>query len=397
MSLAAPGPVAAPLSVDSLRAERLARLTSSMRRRGVDALLTADPINILYACDARNMTVFSMMSPARFCLVFADGYLVLWEFAGCEHLVAAGSVNELRAAPSITATGGPGVAERAAAFAAEVHQLCTERSGGARYSLGVEKVDFLFTDALRTCGASLVDATEAFSDARRVKQPSEIAVIREAIRRVERSALALADSVADGCTENAVWAEFHRSFIASDGEYVSTRLFQSGPRTFPYFQESSDRVMRTGEIVCLDTDALGYRGYAVDFSRSFVVGGSASSRQRELHAVATDQLETNAGLLRPGLSFESFARSSWEVPSKVRPYAYYILGHGLGLCGEYPNVPFPPAILPGEFEPGMVFCVESYVGDAETGQGVKVEDQFLITPEGAERLTTFPVAAAFSG
>ena len=53
--------------------------------------------------------------------------------------------------------------------------------------------------------------------------------------------------------------------MAAEGQYVATRLFQTGSRTFPYFQECDDRIMKTGDLVRLDTDALGYEGYAVYF------------------------------------------------------------------------------------------------------------------------------------
>ena len=47
--------------------------------------------------------------------------------------------------------------------------------------------------------------------------------------------------------------------------------------------------------------------------------------------------------------------------------------------GDYP--------LDGELEPGMVICIESYIGCARSGQGVKLEDQLLVTAEGTERMS----------
>ena len=63
-----------------------------------------------------------------------------------------------------------------------------------------------------------------------------------------------------GRTEAEVWAQYHHGLIAKEGHYVGTRLFQSGEKTFPYFNECGDRVMQLGDLVCLDTDALGYEG-----------------------------------------------------------------------------------------------------------------------------------------
>jgi Xaa-Pro aminopeptidase len=175
-----------------------------------------------------------------------------------------------------------------------------------------------------------------------------------------------------------------------------TRLVQSGERTFPYFQEAGTRRLAPGDLFCIDTDATGFGGYGVDFSRTFVCGGTApTSVQRSLHGLALAQLEHNASLLAPDRTFEDFARSAWAIPDRYRPYGYYCLAHGLGLSGEYPYVPLASATtaynFAGDFRPGMVICVESYIGDPEHGQGVKLEDQFLITEDGVRRLTGPPL------
>jgi hypothetical protein len=59
-----------------------------MRAMNVSAVLTSDPINILYATGSRNMTVFGMMGPSRFLLHCVDGPTILFEFNLGEHLAA---------------------------------------------------------------------------------------------------------------------------------------------------------------------------------------------------------------------------------------------------------------------------------------------------------------------
>jgi Xaa-Pro aminopeptidase len=374
-----------------LISERHQRLVAVMAARGVPAILTANPINILYATGARNMTVFSLMGPFRFALILASGRVVLWEFAGCEHLVSDNPVvSDVRPAPGLSAIWGEGFEREIAAFADELSGLL-----GAERRLAVEGFDVPVTEAMRQKGLRLEDATGVFSAARLIKQPLEIAVMREAVTRVEAAAASLEAAIAPGASEVEVWSEFHRHLIATEGEYVSTRLFQSGTRTFPYFQEAGARRMQSGDLVCFDTDALGYMHYAVDFSRTFLCGsGAATAHQKALYRLAYDQLHHNAGLLGPGVSFEAFARAAWPIPTAYRGHGYYCLCHGLGLCGEFPYVPHhfedQPFRFAGEFEPGMVICVESYIGEDAHREGVKLEDQFLITDTGVERMTTYP-------
>lgn len=380
-----------------LIASRAQRLRTVMRERGVAALLTSQPINILYACGARNMTVFSMMGPFRMVLFFAEGPAILYEFAGSEHLAEGQpGVDEVRPAPGLTALSGPGYLDASRRFAQEVAELC--RVHGDGQALAIEGFDLPVTDALRNERMHLMDATAVLSEARRIKTAAEIGTMREAVARVETAAAALETAIKPGASEVEVWAAFHQGLIASEGEYVSTRLFQSGSRTFPYFQEAGARRMQQGDLVCFDTDALGWQGYAVDFSRSFLCGDAAASpAQRALYKRAYEQLHTNAALLAPGKSYEEFARAAWPVPEENRNWGYYCLAHGLGLCGEFPYVPHAASgqsyDFPGGFEPGMVVCIESYIGTERAAQGVKLEDQFLITHTGVECMTTYPFDA----
>jgi Xaa-Pro dipeptidase len=380
------------------------RLRSVMRETGVGAVLTADPINIVYGCGVRNMSVFGMMGPSRFLLLFANGPSVLYEFAGSEHLAkpvlrgcvdqGLATVDEVRSAPGITPNSGPSYSSAASRFADEIRALCALHLD-AGSCLAVERVDFEFTDLLRGCGLGLANGTETFLQARRCKQPAELVVMREGVRRVEAGMGSMERSLKAGVTEVELWALLHHDLIASNGEYISTRLAQSGPRTFPYFQEASDRVVADGDLFCLDTDALGLGGYAVDLSRTFLCGDvDPTPTQRRLYRRAYDQLLHNGSLLAPGRSYEQIARKAWPIPEEHQPFGYYCVLHGLGLSGEHPYVPLAavdqPYDFPGELEPGMVVCCESYIGDEQSGQGVKLEDQFLITESGVERLTNYP-------
>ena len=113
-----------PLAEDLL-SSRQRRLRDVMRSQGVAAILTSDPINIIYGCGVRNMTVFGMMGPSRFLLLFADGPSILFEFAGSEHLAQGiAAVDEVRPAPGITANSGPGFRAAVSTFAADIAADC---------------------------------------------------------------------------------------------------------------------------------------------------------------------------------------------------------------------------------------------------------------------------------
>lgn len=94
------------------------------------------------------------------------------------------------------------------------------------------------------------------------------------------------------------------------------------------------------------------------------------------------------------MSFRKLAEKAWKIPAEHQQSRYYCIGHGLGMSGEFPNIPhhtpdsdYP---LPGHLEPGMVICLESYIGWDKSNEGVKLEDQFLILENHVERMSLFP-------
>ena len=381
---------------DELYLARLANVRRFMRKAGVPALLIVDPNNIFYATGARNMMVFCLRAPTRYLLVLESGPTVLYEYAGAEHLASAlPTVSHIKPSIAVSYLGSAGhLTDACQRLAREIAATLHTLDPGID-TLAVDRFPFAATDALRAEGFALRDADEVFVPARAVKLPIEMPYVRESMRRVLEGVARLEQAIAPGRSEAQVWAEFWFDLMQKDGQYVSTRLFQSGPRTFPYFQECSSRVMQAGELVCLDTDALGYECYSSDLSRSFLCGDlAATPAQRQLYQLAREQIETNAALLRPGMEFREFAERAWACPDAYRPTRYGLLGHGLGLAGEFPNIPHhePGQVYPdiGQVQSGMVICLESYIGSPHAGQGVKLENQYLVHEAGVECLSPYP-------
>lgn len=379
--------------VDQLYGERMEHVRRHLARAEVDALLICDPNDIFYVCGAMNMQIFCARTPARYLLVVDGGPAILFEYCGCEHLAESlSTINEIRLALGldIVSSGGE--------VAAASKQLAVEIEAEMRLHgvqrLAVDRFPFSATDALRAAGLALVPADTVLSPARSIKLPIEIPYMREAMRRVEVAAEALESAAKPGMTESEVWAHFHFELMAKDGQHTVTRLFQSGPNTYPYFQEAGRRRLRAGELLALDTDANGYENYCVDFSRTFLCGDTkATPQQQTLYGRAKEQLEWNSSLLRPGIEFAELARRAWEVPHEHQTSRYYCVGHGLGMSGEWPNIPHhEPGVeypLDGCVAPGMIICLESYIGSDKSGEGVKLEDQFLILDDGIEKMSTY--------
>ena len=99
-------------------------------------------------------------------------------------------------------------------------------------------------------------------------------------------------------------------------------------------------------------------------------------------------------LIEVGMSFREFAEKTWSFPAEFVDRRYLGPVHGNGMVAEYPIILYPDFFdeggQDGVFEANMTVCVESYLGSIHGGEGVKLEEQVLITTHGVEGLTTYP-------
>ena len=202
------------------------------------------------------------------------------------------------------------------------------------------------------------------------------------------------EALQPGITENALWAKLHATNISLGGEWIETRLLSSGPRTNPWFRECSMRKIEPGELVCFDTDLIGPYGYCSDISRSWLSSGKPSNEQRRLYGTAYEQIQHNMSILKPGMTFREASEKSWPIPDEFLSNRYSSMIHGVGLADEYPGIKYWPDFddrgYDGVLEPGMTLCVESFTGSEGGREGVKLEEQVLITDTGVEVLSTYP-------
>lgn len=389
-----------PVSAETHRAARgyrLQRVREQLLASDCAAILLYDPVNIRYATDTSNMQVWTLHNFARYALVFAEGPVVLFEFHNCEHLHEGNELlDEIRPAINWSYFGaGSRIGEKARAWSGDLLAVLRQHAGG-KVRLAVDKADLEGLDLLREGGLSLVEGHSLMEEARKIKSAEELDLMRWTIAVCERGIQRMHDELRPGMSENQLWAWLHYENIRHGGEWIETRLLASGPRTNPWMQESSDRVMEEGEIVCFDTDLIGPYGYCADISRAWTVGHvPPTAEQRKLYRLAHEQVQHNMELLRPGLSHREFVERSWDIPPAYWHNRYCCVVHGVGLADEYPALAHKGADwasggYDGVFEENMVLCVESYIGEQGGREGIKLEQQVLITSRGCEALSRYP-------
>lgn len=396
IGLLATAPESLNIDLAEVRKYRLQRVRNEMKSRNIGALILSDPINIRYASGTRNMQIFSARNtPSRYLLV-TQHKNILFEFTGCEHLAENyETIDEVRA--SMTASfvaAGPDIAARERLWAKDMLATIDELVGKDAV-IGIERMNAGVALAFAEMGVNLVDAQESIEMARCIKSNEEMKCVVASLRATEVGVGKLREAIRPGITENELWSVLHQSVIALNGDYVETRLLNSGNRTNPWFQESASKVIGENELVALDTDVVGCHGYYSDFSRTFHAGpNKPNDTQRTLYKTAYEQVHHNMGILKAGMSFRDYADQAWNIPEKYHANRYYLSSHGVGMTGEYPylyhHADFPDAGYDGEIMAGMTLCIESYIGEENGKEGVKLEQQVLITETGTELLSLFP-------
>jgi Xaa-Pro aminopeptidase len=390
-----------PPDLAAMREWRWRRLTQALVARDYGGLLMFDPMNIRYATDTTNMQLWNAHNPFRALLLCADGHMCIWEYKNSPFLVTFNPlVAELRSGASFfySVTGDKGV-EAAQSFAAQVDEVMRAHAGTNR-RLAVDKIMVAGLRALEAKGFSVMEGEEVTERVRAVKGPEDIAAMRCAHHACERAiaemeAFARSEVPKGGVTEDAIWAELHRGNIRRGGEWIETRLLASGPRTNPWFQECGPRIVQENEIVAFDTDLIGCYGICIDISRTWWIGdGRPTNAMVAAFHHARDHIAENMALIRPGVPIRDLVFGGHRLDPIYDRQKYSCRMHGVGLCDEWPYVPYPDGWIEGAFdhvlEPGMTLCVEALVSPEGGDFSIKLEEQVLVTETGYENLTRYP-------
>lgn len=380
-----------------MRSYRLERVRAELRKRDYAGCILFDPLNIRYATDATNMQVWCMHDAVRYAFVATEGPVVLFDFARCEHLTDhLDLITERRPATSwFYFENGSRVDELVQKWADELSDLIKSCSGGNN-RIAVDKCEMPGILALAERGVTAIPGTDFIENARYIKHAEEIKAMRRSVNTTEVAMAEMWRHLKPGITENQLWSILHQVNVSRGGEWIETRLLSSGARTNPWMAESSDRIIQAGDMVSFDTDLIGPYGYCTDISRGWVTPGKApTNEQKDIHAIGCEMIAHNINLVRPGMTFRELADKTYQLGEEFIPNRYAVIAHGVGLADEYPAIRYAEDWekygYDGVIEANTVLSFEAYVGRVGGHEGIKLENQVLITETGREILDKFPM------
>lgn len=374
---------------DRLHRYRLERIRAELERLDLDMVLIHNPVSLRYALNYRTYSLFQSRTPTTYCFVAQDGPTVAFQAYGDVPVA-----DEIRTGHALCYfDGGDAMAEASQRIADDVVRYL-DQIGAGRRRVGLEYINPSVTCALLDRGVDVIDGVGVTEHARLIKSEDEIACIRWAIAVAEHAIAKVDEAIRPGVSELQLWALLSYVNLANDGDWHEGRMLASGPRTNPWLQEASSRKIQAGDLVAFDTDMVGPHGYFADISRTVYCGpGSPTERQRELYRMAVAEIEHNLTLVRAGAALRDVQKKAYVKPEEFHELDYPCIMHAVGMCDEYPRI---DPIHRGEnryddvLHAGMVMCIESYVGAVGETDGVKLEQQVLVTDDGYEMLTTYP-------
>ena len=381
------------IDFDKLRSYRLDRVRNELKKNNIEACILFDPVNVRYALDTVNMSVYNMHNLTRYCFIPVDGPTILYEYFNCEILSKGlDLIDEIR--PAITwdyFSNGDQSELQLKKWVNEVNDLSNTYFKSKKIAIDV--INGPAVNELNKKGIKVLEAKKILEQARVIKSSEEIKCMRAALDVADIGIIKMRDYLKSGITEDELWSILHKTNIENGGEWIECRILSSGSRTNPWMQESSNKIIQDGELVSFDTDMVGPYGYCADISRAFVCGNKFNENQKKLYQTAVEQIDYNSRLIKPGITFKEFTEKAWILPSKYYGNRYSVMLHGIGLCDEWPAIRYPTdgGERGGTFQKNMTITLESYIGEVGGSEGVKLEQQYLVGENGLELMSHHPL------
>ena len=382
------------INFEELRSYRLNRVKKELEKQDLEACLLFDPVNIRYALDTTNMSVYNMHNLTRYCFIPVNGPTILYEYFNCEKFSShLNLIDEIR--PGITwdyFSHGDQAETQLKKWTQEIGDITDTYCKNSK-RLAIDVINGPAVTELNKIGISVIDAKSILEQARVIKSSDELQCMKAAIEVAEIGISKMRNELRAGMTENELWSILHKTNIDHGGEWIECRLLSSGERTNPWMQECSNKIIQQGEMVSFDTDMVGPYGYCADISRAFVEGNNFNDEQKKLYQMAVEHINYNAELIKPGMSFKEFTEKSWVLPNDYYDNRYSCMVHGIGLCDEWPFIKYPTdgGQREGYFEKNMTITVETYIGKVGDKEGVKLEQVYLVGDKHLELMSNHPL------
>ena len=237
--------------------------------------------------------------------------------------------------------------------------------------------------------AEFPDASQVVGTLRVCKDAAEVTAMRKAVVAAQVALEALIPLIKIGMTEKELASELVVQLLrhGSQSEIPFAPIVSSGPNSANPHATPTDRKLAAGDLLVVDWGAA-VDGYISDLTRTFAVG-EVETEYHRIHTVVQAANAAGRAAGRPGVPCSAVDQAARGVIEQAGYGVYFThrTGHGIGMEGhEEPYIRGDNLQL---LQPGMAYTVEP--GIYLPGRnGVRIEDNIVITEEGAECLSEMP-------
>lgn len=237
--------------------------------------------------------------------------------------------------------------------------------------------------------ADFPDASDVLSQLRLRKDKAEVEAMRHAVKIAQDALEATIPSIKIGMTEKELSSELVVQLLkhGSDSEMPFAPIVSAGPNSANPHASPTERKLQQGDLLVVDWGAA-HAGYISDLTRTFAVG-EVDAEYEKIHKIVQEANAAGRAAAKPGVPCANVDIAARDVIEKSGYGKYFThrTGHGIGMEGhEEPYIRGDNMQL---LEPGMAFTVEP--GIYLPGRnGVRIEDNVVITATGADVLSDMP-------
>jgi len=386
------------VNYERLRRERLQRAKDQVNKDGLGVLVTWDPDSIRYIC-AHFVTTPVRSLQSQFCVLPRNGDPYL--YAGHPDAELRERMPWMKGKIFPTTTSRPKFAtqpEDLSAIVKVVGDIMAEYGlTGEPVGLEGSITEILMQEAFKQGGLNAVHAGTTMLETRKIKTMDEISLMRITCANAEQVFAALRDAIRPGIRECDLVGIAMKILYELGHEHTEGLVCCSGEHTNPMEVSFTDKPVRAGDLVYIDVDGAAYQGYKQCVYRTFCCG-KATNEQKEIYEESRNMLYSAMSGIKAGNTTMDICEHWPHSPSywgydTWEQTAALAIGHGIGISlHELPFFSYPRSKNnPVKLEEGMVLALETWAGKRGGKDGVRLEEDVLVTKDGYELLTRFPI------
>jgi len=237
--------------------------------------------------------------------------------------------------------------------------------------------------------ADYPDASEVLSSLRLRKDQAEVEAMRRAVKIAQDALEATIPLIKIGMTEKELASELVVQLLrqGSEPEMPFAPIISGGPNAANPHASPSERKLQVGDLLVVDWGAT-YDGYISDLTRTFAVR-EVDDEYKKIHQIVQEANAAGRAAGKPGVPCANVDKAARDVIEKAGYGMYFThrTGHGIGMEGH--EEPYMRGDNMQLLEPGMAFTVEPGIY-LPNRNGVRIEDNVVITETGADVLSDMP-------